>query len=181
MSRIGNAPITVPSAAKVRVDGDMFHAEGPKGKVSQKLFPGDCTVEIDNGTITVARSSDAGPVRAKHGLLRSLVANAIQGVTEGFVKELEIVGTGYRGEVKGKEAHFSLGFSHPVVYPIPEGISIEIDTKANTVKISGADRQRVGQVAAEIRALRPPDPYKAKGVRYKGEHIRRKEGKAGAR
>lgn len=181
MSRIGKAPITVPGAAKVRVEGDVFHAEGPKGKVSQRLFPGECTLEIEDGTITVGRVNDSGPVRAKHGLLRALLANAVQGVTEGFVKELEIVGTGYRGEVKGKDCHFSLGFSHPVIFPIPDGISIEIDTKANTVKISGADRQRVGQVAAEIRSLRPPDPYKAKGVRYKGEHIRRKEGKAGAR
>lgn len=181
MSRIGNMPIEVPKGAKVAVDGDVFRAEGPKGKVTQRLFPAECPVEVESGTITITRVNDSGPVRAKHGLLRALLANAVQGVIEGFTKELEIVGTGYRGEVKGKECHFSLGYSHPVIFPIPDGIAIEIDTKANTVKIAGADRQRVGQVAAEIRALRPPDPYKAKGIRYKGEHIRRKEGKAGAR
>ncbi|MEO1083721.1 MAG: 50S ribosomal protein L6 [Acidobacteriota bacterium] len=181
MSRIGKQPITVPAAAKVRVEGDTFFAEGPKGKVEQRLFPADCPVEIDGGVITISRVNDSGPVRAKHGLIRALLNNAVQGVTEGFMKELEIVGVGYRGEVKGKEAHFSLGYSHPIVYPVPEGITIEIDSKANKIKITGADRQRVGQVAAEIRALRKPDPYKAKGIRYSGEHIRRKAGKAGAK
>ncbi|MEM1178837.1 MAG: 50S ribosomal protein L6 [Acidobacteriota bacterium] len=181
MSRVGKQPINVPAAAKVRLEGDTFFAEGPKGKVQHRVFPAECPVEIDGAVITVSRVNDTGPVRAKHGLTRALLNNAVQGVTEGFAKELEIVGVGYRGEVKGKEAHFSLGYSHPVVYPVPEGISIEIDTKANKVKITGADRQRVGQVAAEIRALRPPDPYKAKGIRYSGEYIRRKAGKAGAK
>ena len=137
-------------------------------------------MEIEGGTITVKRTGDSGPERARHGLVRSLLANAVTGVTAGFSKELEIVGVGYRGEVKGKEAHFALGYSHPVIFPIPEGISIEID-KQNKIKVEGANRQVVGQVAAEIRRLRPPDPYKAKGIRYSGEHIRRKEGKAGAR
>lgn len=180
MSRIGNAPITIPSAAKVALDGDQFTAEGPKGKVRLRVYPGECPVTIEDGTITVERVSEAGPVRAKHGLTRALLANAVQGVTEGFVKTLEIVGVGYRGEIKGKEAHFALGFSHPVVFRIPDGISVEID-KANKITIEGADRQKVGQVAAEIRSLRPPDPYKAKGIRYSGEQIRRKVGKAGAR
>ncbi|MCG8459169.1 MAG: 50S ribosomal protein L6 [Holophagales bacterium] len=181
MSRVGKQPISVPGAAKVKVDGDLFTAEGPKGKVEVRIFPGDCPVKIEDGTITVGRNGNSGNMRAKHGLTRALLANAVHGVTEGFAKELEIVGVGYRGEVKGKECHFALGFSHPVVYAIPEGISIEIDGKANKVKIAGADRQQVGQVAAEIRSLRPPDPYKAKGIRYSGEHIRRKVGKAGAR
>ena len=181
MSRIGLQPINVPAAAKVRLEGDTLFAEGPKGKVSQPLFPGECPVEIDGGVIKISRINDTGPIKAKHGLLRALINNAVVGVTEGFVKELEIVGVGYRGEVKGKECHFSLGYSHPVIYPVPEGIAIEIDTKANKIKISGANRQQVGQVAAEIRALRPPDPYKAKGIRYSGEHIRRKAGKAGAK
>ena len=180
MSRIGNAPITIPAAAKVKLEGDQFTAEGPKGKVHLRIYPGDCPVTIEDGTIKVERRSDSGPIRAKHGLTRALLANAVEGVTKGFVKELEIVGVGYRGEVKGKECHFALGYSHPVIFPIPDGVKVEID-KANKIKIEGADRQMVGQVAAEIRSLRPPDPYKAKGIRYAGEIIRRKVGKAGAR
>lgn len=180
MSRIGKAPITIPAAAKVKLEGDQFTAEGPKGKVQLRVYPAECPVKIEDGTITVERHGDSGPVRAKHGLTRALLANAVQGVTQGFIKELEIVGVGYRGEVKGKECHFALGFSHPVIFPIPDGISVEID-KANKIKVEGADRQVVGQVAAEIRNLRPPDPYKAKGIRYAGEIIRRKVGKAGAR
>lgn len=179
MSRIGKQPIPIPGNAKVKIEDGVFLAEGPKGKVSEKLFP-ECPVEIEDGEIKIDRTSNLGAVRAKHGLIRALLANAVQGVTEGFQKDLEIVGVGYRGEIKGKEAHFALGYSHPVIFPIPEGISIEID-KNNKISVSGADRQQVGQVAAEIRSLRPPDPYKAKGVRYSGEHIRRKEGKAGAR
>lgn len=179
MSRIGKQPIPIPKGAKIKVEGDRFVAEGPKGKVTERLFP-ECPVAIEDGVIQVGRSHDAGPVRARHGLVRALLANAVHGVTAGFTKELEIVGVGYRGEVKGKEAHFALGYSHPVVYPIPEGITMEID-KSNKISIHGADRQKVGQVAAEIRGLRPPDPYKAKGIRYAGEKIRRKVGKAGAR
>ena len=179
MSRIGLQPIEVPKAAKVKVEGDLFTAEGPKGKVSEKVFS-ECPVTIDDGTITISRVDDSGPVRAKHGLARALYANAVNGVTEGFKKELEVVGVGYRGDVKGKEVHFALGYSHPVIYPIPDGIQIEIDKK-NNITIEGANRQQVGQVAAEIRSLRPPDPYKAKGIRYRDEHIRRKVGKAGAR
>lgn len=181
MSRVGKQPITVPAGAKVRLEGDTFFAEGPKGKVQERIFPSECPVEIDGGVITIRRVNNTGPVRAKHGLTRALLNNAVQGVTEGFFKELEIVGVGYRGEVKGREAHFSLGYSHPVIFSMPEGIDVEIDTKVNKIKITGADRQRVGQVAAEIRALRPPDPYKAKGIRYSGEQIRRKAGKAGAK
>lgn len=179
MSRIGLQPIEVPKAVKVKIDGDRFTAEGPKGKVSEMVFR-ECPVTIDDGTITVSRVGDGGPVRAKHGLARALYANAVNGAAEGFKKELEVVGVGYRGDVKGKDVHFALGYSHPVIYPIPEGIEIEIDKK-NNITIAGADRQQVGQVAAEIRRLRPPDPYKAKGIRYRGEIIRRKVGKAGAR
>ncbi|MEL7058689.1 MAG: 50S ribosomal protein L6 [Acidobacteriota bacterium] len=179
MSRIGKQPVEVPKGANVKIENGVFIAEGPKGKVITRMHP-ECPVEIEGGTIRVSRNGNSGPVRAKHGLVRALVQNAITGVTQGFKKELEVVGVGYRGEMKGKEAHFALGFSHPVVYPVPEGIEIDID-KNNKITITGADRQRVGQVAAEIRALRPPDPYKAKGIRYSGEHIRRKVGKAGAR
>lgn len=180
MSRVGLNPITVPSAAKVRLDGDTFFAEGPKGKVSEKIFPNECPVKIEDGVVTVSRVNDSGPVRAKHGLTRALLNNAVLGVTNGFTKTLEIVGVGYRGEINGKEAHFTLGYSHPVIFSIPDGIDVEID-KANKITITGANKQVVGQVAAEIRSLRKPDPYKAKGIRYSGEHIRRKAGKAGAK
>lgn len=179
MSRIGKQPITLPKAAKVKLEGNFFIAEGPKGKVTEPVFP-ECPVEIEDGQITVGRTNDTVAARAKHGLSRSLLNNAVVGVTEGFVKTLEIVGVGYRAEVKGSEAHFSLGFSHPVIFPIPQGIEVEID-KNNKITVRGANRQEVGQVAAEIRDLRPPDPYKAKGIRYSDEQIRRKVGKAGAR
>ena len=179
MSRIGLQPISIPKGTKVGIEGDVFIAEGPRGKVTERLFA-ECPVTIEDGTIKVSRVNNSGPVRAKHGLSRALLANAVNGVTEGFKKQLEVVGVGYRGDVKGREVHFALGFSHPVIYPIPDGIEIEIDKK-NVITIQGPERQQVGQVAAEIRGLRPPDPYKAKGIRYSDEVIRRKVGKAGAR
>ncbi len=179
MSRVGKQPIPVPAGTKVEIRDDVFVAEGPKGRVTQALFA-ECPVEIEDGTIKVGRVGDGGPARAKHGLARALLANAVTGVTSGFTKQLEVVGVGYRGDVKGRQIHFALGYSHPVIYPIPEGIDVEID-KNNKITIQGADRQQVGQVAAEIRRLRPPDPYKAKGIRYSDETIRRKVGKAGAR
>lgn len=179
MSRIGNQPIELPKGAKVKIEDNVFVAEGPKGKVTQQLFA-ECSVKIDDGVVTVSRTGNSGNEKAIHGLCRSLLSNAVVGVTEGFKKELEVVGVGYRGEIKGKTLELALGFSHPVIYPIPEGIDIEID-KNNKITVTGANRQRVGQVAAELRALRPPDPYKAKGVRYSGEQIRRKVGKSGAR
>lgn len=179
MSRIGKKPIPIPSEVKVEITDGVFVAQGPKGKVSQPLFP-NFEVKIEDGVVTVARPGDSGPERAKHGLLRSLLANAVQGVAAGFRKELEIVGIGYRAEARGQEVRFALGYSHPVIYKVPEGIEIAVD-KANRVVVSGADRQLVGQVAAEIRRLRPPDPYKGKGIRYAGEVLRRKVGKAGAK
>ncbi len=180
MSRIGKTPIDVPQGTKVVVDSGVFTAEGPKGKVSQSLFE-DFDVKIDDGTVTVGRPGDTGPDRAKHGLLRSLLANAVEGVSNGFQKTLDIVGVGYRAEVKGKEVHFALGYSHPIVFPIPQGIDIEVDPKANRVTVTGADKQQVGQIASEIRRLRKPDPYKAKGIKYTDEIVRRKVGKAGAK
>jgi large subunit ribosomal protein L6 len=179
MSRVGKVPIPIPQGAEIKIEDGVFMAKGPKGKVTEKLLP-ECPVAIEDGAIKVTRADDSGPARAKHGLVRALLANAVHGVTTGFTRELEIVGVGYRGEVKGKDVHFALGYSHPVVYAVPEGITVEID-KSNKISVQGADRQRVGQVAAEIRRLRPPDPYKAKGIRYVGEKIRRKVGKAGAR
>ncbi|MGD2113674.1 MAG: 50S ribosomal protein L6 [Acidobacteriota bacterium] len=180
MSRIGKAPIEIPQGTKVSLEGGVFTAEGPKGKVSQPVFDG-FPVDVQDGVVTVSRPDDEGPNRAMHGLLRSLLANAVEGASSGFKKELEIVGVGYRAEVKGSELHLALGFSHPVIFPIPEGIDIEADPKANKVTVTGADKQQVGQVAAEIRRLRKPDPYKGKGIKYAGEILRRKVGKAGAK
>jgi large subunit ribosomal protein L6 len=180
MSRIGRAPIQVPAGTKVAIDGGVFTAEGPRGKVSQALFEA-YGVKVEEGVVTVSRPGESGPERAKHGLLRSLLANAVEGASTGFQKSLDIVGVGYRAEVKDREVHFALGYSHPVVFPIPEGIEVEVDARANRVKVTGADKQRVGQVAAEIRRLRKPDPYKGKGIKYTDEILRRKVGKAGVK
>ncbi len=179
MSRIGRMPINVPAGTKIEVKDGMFHAEGPKGKVAQPVFPG-YPVEVKDNVVTIARSGDSGPERAKHGLLRALLANAVNGAATGFTKELDIVGVGYRAEVKEKVVQFALGYSHPVIFAIPEGIKIEID-RTNKITVSGADRQKVGQVAAEIRGLRRPDPYKGKGIKYTKEVLRRKVGKAGGK
>jgi len=171
-------PIPVPKGVKVEVANGHFTAEGPKGKVSQKLLDG-FPVRVESGVVSIGRSSEAAPERAKHGLLRALLANAVAGAANGFSKTLEIHGVGYKAEVKGREIHFALGYSHPIVYKLPAGINVDYDPKANRMTISGADRQVVGQVCAEIRKMRKPDPYKAKGIRYSGEQIRRKAGKAG--
>jgi large subunit ribosomal protein L6 len=180
MSRIGKMPIQVPSGTKVTVEDGVFTAEGPKGKVTQPVFDG-FPIAVEGGVVTVDRRGESGPERSKHGLLRALLANAVQGVSAGFSKQLDIVGVGYRAELKGHAVQFALGYSHPVVYPIPEGIKIDYDAKANRLTISGADRQKVGQVAAEIRSLRKPDPYKGKGIKYTNEVLRRKVGKAGGK
>jgi large subunit ribosomal protein L6 len=180
MSRIGRMPVPVPSGTKVQIQDGTLVAEGPRGKVSQPLFEG-YPVKIEDGVVTIERTGETGPERARHGLLRALVANAVQGVSAGFTKQLDIVGVGYRAEVKGPQVQFALGYSHPVLYDIPEGIKIEIEAKANRVTVSGADRQKVGQVAAEIRGLRRPDPYKGKGIKYTNEVLRRKVGKAGGK
>ena len=180
MSRIGRMPIPVPSGTKVQIEDGTLVAEGPRGKVAQPLFEG-YPVKIEDGVVTIERTGETGPERAKHGLLRARIANAVQGVSAGFTKQLDIVGVGYRAEVKGPQVQFALGYSHPVLYDIPEGIKIEIEAKANRVTVSGADRQKVGQVAAEIRGLRRPDPYKGKGIKYTNEVLRRKVGKAGGK
>ena len=180
MSRVGLQPIAVPSGIKVEISAGVFTAQGPKGKVSQPLFEG-YPVAVEDAEVRVSRPGDSGPERARHGLLRSLLANAVDGVSRGFAKQLDIVGVGYRAEVRGRQVHFALGYSHPVVFPIPEGIEIEIDARANRVTVGGADKQQVGQVAADIRRLRPPEPYKGKGIKYSDEIIRRKVGKAGAK
>lgn len=179
MSRVGREPISIPQGVKVTVEDRVFVAEGPKGKVSQSLLEG-IPVEIEDGTVTVNRIDDSGDLRSKHGLMRALLANAVQGVSEGFSKQLEIHGVGYRAALQGSEIHLSLGYSHPVVFPVPEGIEVQVDEKAGKITVSGADRQQVGQVAANIRRLRKPEPYKGKGIRYSDEVVRRKVGKAGA-
>jgi large subunit ribosomal protein L6 len=177
MSRIGRMPITVPSGVDVAIDGRDVTVKGPKGTLSLEVTAPIEVVQND-GVITVTRPSDEGEIRALHGLSRSLIANMVTGVTAGYAKTLEIVGVGYRVQAKGKDLEFALGFSHPVVINPPEGISFRVETPTRFV-VEGIDKQQVGEVAANIRKLRKPDPYKGKGVRYSGEQIRRKAGKAG--
>jgi large subunit ribosomal protein L6 len=178
MSRIGRLPIPVPNGVDVTVDGRDVTVKGPKGTLSHRVAEPIEVVKADDGTIRMARPDDERQNRALHGLSRTLVANMVIGVTDGFSKTLEIVGTGYRVTAKGSDLEFSLGFSHPVLVKAPEGITFAVETPTR-FSVSGIDKQKVGEVAANIRKLRKPDPYKGKGVRYQGEHIRRKAGKAG--
>jgi len=179
MSRVGKNPIPIPSGVKFTRSDGIVTVEGPKGKLTQKIEDIIAT-EVSDNQIVFKRPSDSKSHRAKHGLYRALVANMVTGVTEGFSKKLEIEGVGYRVEQTGKGATFALGFSHPIVVFPPDGVEIKIEP-GNKITVTGIDKQIVGQVAAKIRSLRPPEPYKGKGVRYEGEHIRRKAGKtAGA-
>ena len=180
MSRIGRMPIAIPKGVEVKTEGPSVRVKGPKGDLTNRIPPG-LQVTVENDEVRIGRAGDEPQQRAYHGLLRSLLANAVTGVTKGFSKDLEIVGVGYKAEVKGKAVVFSLGYSHPIEFPIPEGIAIALEAKAGKLTVSGADRQRVGQTAAEIRKLRVPDPYKAKGIKYAQEVIRRKVGKAGGK
>jgi large subunit ribosomal protein L6 len=180
VSRIGKAPITIPKGVEVKADREVVRVKGPRGELVSRI-PAGITVSVADSQVRFARSNDEPQQRAFHGLLRSLVANSVEGVTKGFTKDLEIVGVGYKAEVKGKSVVFALGYSHPINFPIPDGISVALDAKAGKLTISGADRQKVGQTAAEIRSLRVPDPYKAKGIKYSNEIIRRKVGKAGGK
>ena len=177
MSRIGRMPITVPSGVDVTINGRAVAVKGPKGSLSLEISS-PIEVSQNDGVITVTRPSDEGEIRALHGLSRSLIANMVTGVTAGYAKTMEIVGVGYRVTAKGKDLEFALGFSHPVVIHPPEGISFRVESPTRFV-VEGIDKQQVGEVAANIRKLRKPDPYKGKGVRYSGEQIRRKAGKAG--
>ena len=179
MSRVGMRPIEVPDGTKVQVREGVFIAEGPNGKVTENILEG-FPIDIQDGVVTVSRTEETVQARAKHGLVRALLANAVAGATTGFTKVLELHGVGYRAEVKGREVHFALGYSHPVIYKIPEGIEIAVD-RSNRITVSGAQRQLVGQVGAELRSLRKPDPYKGKGIKYADEVLRRKVGKAGAK
>ena len=175
MSRIGKKEISLPKGVEVRQDGSTVVVKGPKGSLITPIVDG-ISMNVENNVVKFERRDDEGKSRASHGLMRALVANNVKGVSEGFKKELDIVGVGYRAEVKGREVVFQLGYSHDVVYAIPEGISIATP-KPTEIVITGIDRQKVGQVAAEIRDYRPPEPYKGKGVKYEGEYIFRKEGK----
>ena len=177
MSRIGRLPIPIPSGVDIAIDGQAVSVKGPKGALSHVVAE-PIVVERQDGVLNVTRPNDEGKVRALHGLSRTLIANMVTGVTQGYSKTLEIVGVGYRVAAKGKDLEFSLGFSHPVVVTPPEGIIFRVEAPTRFV-VEGIDKQLVGETAARIRKLRKPDPYKAKGVRYQGEVIRRKVGKAG--
>ena len=179
MSRIGKQPIEVPQGTDVTVNGQNVHVKGPKGELTFDAHA-DMTVALEEGVVTVTRPSDEPQHRALHGLTRMLVANMIEGVVTGFSKTLEIQGVGYRALKKGSGIELNLGFSHTINYQAPDGVSLDLPDQT-TIVVTGMDKQKVGQAAAEIRAFRPPEPYKGKGIRYKGEHVRRKDGKtAGA-
>ena len=175
MSRVGKKPIPLPNGVKINI-GPQLEVQGPKGKLTVSIPPG-VRIEQKNNHLEVVRDSEQHA--ALHGLTRALAANAVQGVSAGWTRELDIVGTGYRADVKGKVATFTLGYSHPIEFIMPEGVDLKVDKQTHLV-LSGYDRQVVGQIAAQIRALRPPDPYKNKGVRYTGEVLRKKAGKTGA-
>ncbi|MFE1167665.1 50S ribosomal protein L6 [Nocardiopsis sp. NPDC058789] len=177
MSRIGRLPLSVPKGVEVTINGQDVTVKGPKGELKHTIAE-PITVSFEDGIVTVARPDDKPENRSLHGLTRALIANLVEGVSKGYAKTLEIHGVGYRVQARGSNLEFSLGFSHPVVIEPPEGITFRVE-KPTILHVEGIDKQLVGQVAANIRGLRKPDPYKAKGVRYKGEHIRRKAGKAG--
>jgi large subunit ribosomal protein L6 len=177
MSRIGKRPIPVPAKVSVTIDGQSISVKGPKGELS-RVLPDGVTVTQDDNVVAVHRCDDSRLARERHGLCRTLVANMVEGVSSGFQRRLEIQGIGYRAQVQGKNLNLSLGYSHPVVFEPPSGIDFAVENNTNVI-VSGIDKELVGNVAARIRASRPPEPYKGKGVRYAGEYIRRKAGKAG--
>ena len=176
MSRIGKEPITIPGNVKVAVDGSLVKVEGPKGSL-MRTIPGEVDLKVEKESASVIRKSDDRRIRAFQGLARTLVANMVQGVSQGYEKRLELVGVGYRAEVEGQTLKLLVGFSRPVEFPIPEAVTISVDKQVNLV-VSGIDKELVGRVAAEIRAVKKPEPYKGKGIRYAGEVVRRKVGKS---
>src|SRR5437016_9416396 len=179
MSRIGKKPIPLPKGVMVKIEGNVVAVQGPKGKLETPL-PRGIKVEQKDGHLVAIRENDSQA--AVHGLARALVNNAVEGVTKGWTRELEIVGIGYRAEMKGKNTVvFSLGYSHPIECPLPSGIDVTVDPKQTKLSILGIERQKVGQISADMRALRPPDPYKNKGIRYVGERLKKKVGKTGAK
>ena len=177
MSRIGSAPIDLPSGVEVSIDGGVVVVEGPKGSLTQALDP-RISASVEDGVVSVTRENDERESRALHGLTRALIANMVVGVSAGYSKELQAVGVGYRGALKGSTLELQVGFSHPVQIEAPEGITFEVPEPTKFI-VSGIDKQLVGQVAANIRSVRPPEPYKGKGIRYVDEYVRRKAGKAG--
>jgi large subunit ribosomal protein L6 len=177
MSRIGLAPIELPSGVDVSVKGVVVTVKGPKGTLTQEMDD-RFDLSVDDGTVALARSDDEPDTKARHGLYRSLIANMVVGVSEGYSKELQTVGVGYRAALKGNAVELQVGFSHPVVMDAPDGVTFEVPEPTKII-VSGIDKQLVGQVAANIRKVRPPEPYKGKGIRYAGEHVRRKAGKSG--
>lgn len=176
MSRIGKLPVTIPSGVKIAVQDGSVRVEGPKGKL-QTFIPQGLEVTVDGNVVRVARQSEDRKMRSLHGLTRKLIANMAQGVSQGFSRVLDINGVGYRAEVKGQELHMTLGYSHPVVFSLPAGVSASVERQV-TITLSSADRQLLGETAAKIRNLRPPEPYKGKGIKYREETIKRKAGKA---
>lgn len=176
MSRIGKLPVSITSGVAITVDNGVIAVKGPKGELSQPVLDG-ININIEESQIVVTRESDVREHRSKHGLMRTLIANMVQGVSEGYSKKLEIQGVGYRVAMQGADLKFNLGFSHDVIYKLPQGIQALVEQ--NTITISGIDKQQVGQVSAEIRALKKPEPYKGKGIRYVGERVIRKSGKSG--
>lgn len=176
MSRIGNQPVEIPDGVTVQVNGSTVSVEGPEGEIEDKFHP-DMEIEVREGEVHVSRPTDRPKHRSLHGLTRSLISNMVEGVTEGFQRSLEIQGVGYRAAKRGKDLELNLGFSHPVEFEVPEGIEVEVETPT-LIHVRGSDKQLVGEVAARIRNVRPPEPYKGKGVRYVGEEVRRKAGKA---
>jgi len=176
MSRIGKAPVAIPDKTKVDIDGLTLKVTGPKGALTHQVHP-DIKVALVDNTVVVTRSSDIGRHRALHGLTRALINNMVVGVTEGYKIELQMVGVGYRAEVKGSCLVLSLGYSHPIVISQPEGIKFSVEPKVNKISVEGIDKQLVGEMAAKIRSFRKPEPYKGKGIRYVGEQVRRKAGK----
>ena len=177
MSRIGRKPVVLPAGVTVSWADEQLQVKGPKGQLNQKIALG-ITFDQGENRVTVARSGDSTTQRANHGLMRALLANMVKGVTEGFEKKLQIIGVGYKADVKGKNLVMNLGFSHPINFAVPEGIQISVD-KGTEISVKGIDKEQVGQVSAEIRGFRPPDSYKGKGVRYLGEYVRLKAGKSG--
>lgn len=186
MSRVGKRELKLPSGVQVTIEPNRVLVQGPRGRLETPL-PNPISVEVADGTVRVSRANNAKPVRALHGLTRSLLANAIKGVTQGFQKDLDVIGIGYRAEARGKSLNLTLGYSHPIEFPIPEGIEIKVERGQKpisnyvaTISVKGNDKQQVGQVAADIRGMRPPDSYKGKGIRYADELVRLKVGKKGA-
>jgi len=178
VSRIGRLPVTVPGSVQVELKGSEVHVKGPKGEM-KRLFSPKLGIALENGQIQVTRSSEEATVRALHGTTRALISNMVTGVSTGFTKVLEVDGVGYRVEMDGAKLALYVGYSHPIIIDPPTGISFEIDSKTRLVKVNGYDNEVVGQMAADIRKIRPPEPYLGKGIRYQGEKIRRKAGKAG--